>query len=97
MSKRDQILDEISTLPLNEQSEIAKLLLEQISFRARRSVRPGTKVYFSTRSGVRIEGTVERVNAKSVKVRANTDRYGAPTPYPVNWTVSPQLLTVING
>ncbi len=90
----EQILEEIGKLPVNEQLQLSGRLHELVRVRARRQLRVGSRVSFTTRHGVRVQGVVERVNVKSVKVKASTDRYGVATQFPVMWTVSPELVTV---
>ncbi len=92
---KNQILDAIAALPLNVQTEISRVLTEQIQYKARQQLRLGARVQFRSKHGALIEGTVHRINGKSVKVLAGKDRYGNETLGPVTWTVSPQLLTVL--
>ena len=91
----EELLDEIALLPIEKQHELSRTLHEQIAYRSRRQLRPGTRVSFPTKAGITIEGVVERVNLKSVKISAKRDRYGQQTPFPVTWHVSPQLCKVL--
>lgn len=57
-----------------------------------RMLRPGTKVKFRHSNGFTIEGTLLKVNYKTVKIAGNKDRHGRPAN--VNWSVSPNLVEV---
>jgi len=92
---KNDILDAIAKLPISVQSEIARTLTDRIQYNAKRQLHVGVKVSFRTKHGVYIEGTVIKVNGKSVKVLAGKNRYGNETLGNVQWTVSPQLLTVL--
>lgn len=92
---KNDILDAIAKLPISVQSEIARTLTDRIQYQAKSLIRVGVRVSFRTKHGVDIEGIVLKVNGKSVKVLATKDRYGMETRGHVQWTVSPQLLTVL--
>lgn len=54
----------------------------------KRSLRLGDKVSFTGRGGVKVTGTVTKINRKTVYVKETTDSVFGTT-----WRVSPSLLT----
>ena len=65
--------------------------------KARNAIDEGMTVKFTAKGGAVITGVVTRVNRKNVIVMASMDRYGLKTPRPVQWTVSPSLLSVVEN
>lgn len=56
------------------------------------SLRYGAKVQFKLKGAGYIAGTFVRLKRKNAEVLSSYGRHGLRCPYPVRWTVSPELL-----
>jgi hypothetical protein len=57
------------------------------------SLRYGAKVQFKhSRTGVVIEGTFVKMKQKYAEVMSDYNQHGTKQPYPVRWSVSPEML-----
>lgn len=86
----EMLLKEVKNLPREEML----FVLRSLGAFANQpyAFRPGQRVKFRSQYGMDIEGTIVKVNRKSIKVSAYIGRGGMKLQYPVQWAVSPSLL-----
>jgi len=71
-----------NTAILNEIIAEVKLRQRSLQYEIGRSFRVGDAVYFDSKRGMRVTGTIEKINRKTIKVATPTGL----------WSVSPSLL-----
>ena len=92
---RREIVNALLKMDVDEARATLKEAYAALERKARNAVDIGQKVRFRSKYGPMIEGVVTRVNRKNIIVMASMDRHGLKTPRPVQWTVSPSLLTPV--
>ena len=92
---RNEIWAEFIKLPLNEQQlfvDSARNLIKMNNT----SLRAGAKVCFrNSKTGATISGIFIRMKQKYAEVECSMDKHGLPTPYPMKWSVPPEMLRTV--
>lgn len=88
--KLNELKTAAASLPRNELIELRDHVL-RLSESAAEFV-TGQRVKFKTRQGAFVEGTLTKINRKTMKVEAKMNEYGQKMSYPVRWTVARALV-----